>query len=53
MLNALGKVSSVGIDKVYGNFDLCHDLEVDESINIETQYCLAKISALGSNVNGM
>ncbi|XP_055297735.1 nose resistant to fluoxetine protein 6-like isoform X2 [Sitodiplosis mosellana] len=45
MLGAWGKLSSVGIDIDFGNFDRCQNLKVPNSINIETQYCLANIAA--------
>ncbi|XP_055300689.1 nose resistant to fluoxetine protein 6-like isoform X2 [Sitodiplosis mosellana] len=50
MLATWGKLSPVGIDKNYGNFDRCHDLEMNKSINIETQYCLGRIDASRSEV---
>ena len=53
VLGSWGKLTSAGIDKDYGNFDLCHALEMSKSVNIEAQYCLATIDTGKSNVNKM
>ncbi|XP_055326387.1 nose resistant to fluoxetine protein 6-like [Sitodiplosis mosellana] len=50
MLGAWGKMPPVGFNKDFGNFDRCHDLQMNKSINIETQYCLAEIDSTKSNV---
>lgn len=48
-----GKVPPVGFARDYGNFDQCHELKVNKSINIETQYCLGCIIAVNSSLNNM
>ena len=45
VMGAWGEMPPVGFDKDFGNFDKCHDLLVNKTINIETQYCLASINA--------
>ena len=53
VLGSWGKLTSAEIDIDYGNFDLCHALEMSKSVNIEAQYCLATIDTGKSNVNKM
>lgn len=43
MLGTWGKLPQIGFNKDYGNFDWCRNLEINDTVNIETQYCLADI----------